>query len=288
MDSQARREFVLLLRSMLNPAEAHIDDGSEEFFSCDPEELFRKLSAPVSAPARHAGGAATMATASGAVSLGDLLVGVKAAARRIANLTTYCTMKERAGTVGRKGVARVLQLVRQQNSTVKLHLIGHSFGGRLVTAAASVLAPNTPAVTISLLQAAYSHNGLAKHFDRDGHDGVFRTVLAEKRVSGPIIITYTKNDNAVGIAYPLASRIARDQAAALGDENDPYGGMGRNGAQFTPEAKGLAGELLDVGQQYNFAIGKVFNLRSDRFIHSHGNVTGRQVVYAILNAVRMV
>jgi hypothetical protein len=80
-------------------------------------------------------------------------------------------------------------------------------------------------VTIMLLQAAFSHNGLGRKFD-GVNDGAFRTVLGDHRISGLLLITYTKNDKAVGIAYPLASRIAKDAAAALGDENDPYGGIG--------------------------------------------------------------
>jgi hypothetical protein len=112
--------------------------------------------------------------------------------------------------------------------------------------------------------------------------------LAEKRVSGPVIITHTKNDRAVGIAYPLASRITRDQAAALGDQNDPYGGMGRNGAQHTPETGGLHGKLLQVGDEYSFAPGRVFNLRADEFIKGHSEITGFQVAYALLKVVQAV
>ena len=91
-------------------------------------------------------------------------------------------------------------------------------------------------------------------------------------MSGPIIITHTKNDTAVGIAYPLASRIAIQKAAALGDENDPYGGMGRNGAQQTAEADGHATTLGAVGATYNFAPGKVYNLLADDFIKDHSDV----------------
>ena len=40
----------------------------------------------------------------------------------------------------------------------------------------------------------------------------------------PILITHTKNYKAVGIAYPLASRIAQHVASALGNENDPIEG----------------------------------------------------------------
>jgi hypothetical protein len=77
---------------------------------------------------------------------------------------------------------------------------------------------------------------LAQKFDGE-QDGFFRALISESRIDGPIAITYTKNDRAVGVAYPLASRIAFQKAAALGERNDPYGGMGRNGAQHTPEAE---------------------------------------------------
>src|SRR4051812_45909559 len=39
----ARREFVLLLRAILDASQAHPDDGSEEFFARHPEELFNHL-----------------------------------------------------------------------------------------------------------------------------------------------------------------------------------------------------------------------------------------------------
>jgi hypothetical protein len=87
----------------------------------------------------------------------------------------------------------------------------------------------------------------------------------------------------VGVAYPLASRIANDAAAALGDENDPYGGMGRNGAQKTQEA--IAGVLCDLDGQYAFTPGAVFNLRADQFIGDHSDITGHQVTYALWNGL---
>lgn len=283
-DEDARREFVTKLRTLFGNQERDRDDGSDEFFTEDAQALFLQLSDSVAAPTgpAHEGGAAGIGDIGGAAGLQDIFSGFTAAARRLANFTTYCDMKQRAGTVGSKGVRELLEGLREKNRGLKLHLVGHSFGGRLVTAAANALPPNTESVTLSLLQAAFSHNGLSGDFD--GNVGAFRSLLADKRASGPFIITHTKNDRAVGIAYPLASRISRDKAAALGDENDPYGGMGRNGAQKTTEVDGSFMALLGVGSDYKFSLGKVYNLRADDFIEDHGDVCGEEVAYAILAA----
>jgi hypothetical protein len=285
----ARKEFVLRLRAILTPDEAEPDDGSREFFALEPEELFDRFSAEVPVALEVGEGGAANVDDGGAAFLGDLLDGVKAGARRIANFATYHQMKTRAGTVGRTGVAATLIRARERHPKLPIHLVGHSFGGRLVTAAASALPPGSGAVTtMTLLQAAFSHNGLSRKFDNT-HDGAFRTVLDDKRISGPVVITHTKNDKAVGVAYPLASRIAQDKAAALGDANDPYGGMGRNGAQHTPEVSDTESLLRDPhdGAAYSFARGKVYNLNADKFVKSHGDVTGAQVANALVHAVRL-
>ena len=103
--------------------------------------------------------------------------------------------------------------------------------------------------TLVLLQAAFSHNGFAV-----AHDGLpvgaFRDVVTKARVKGPILVTHTENDWAVGVMYPLASRLSGDTAAALGGPEDKYGGIGRNGAQHTPEA--AFGVLHKKGVPYSF------------------------------------
>ena len=233
----ARREFVQAIRAILNPDDQHPEDGSNDFFAADPETLFQNLSGDVRyTPTLDTGGATSISGEGAAGFIGDIASGLLAGARRIANFGTYYEIKTRAGIVGQSGAALVLARVRERRPDLPLNLVGHSFGGRLVTAAASRLVPGAKAVTMMLLQAAFSHNGLAAKFDGT-HDGAFRTVLQDRRISGPLLITHTKRDSAVGIAYPLASRIARQAAAALGDEGDPYGGIGRNGAQRTPEAE---------------------------------------------------
>jgi hypothetical protein len=278
----AQQEFVALLRGLLDPTMAETDDASAGFLSAAPETLFANAAAPVVAPAGSSDGGGAGVTTGGPASLGDLLSGVQAAARRIANFATYYQMKSRAGTVGSKGAADMLARIRKEKSGIRIHLAGHSFGGRLVTAAAFALPASTNAVSLSLLQAAFSHNALSGGFGHPTQKGFFRAVIDEKRISGPVIITHTKNDKAVGIAYPLASRIAGQNAAALGDQDDPYGGMGRNGAQNTVEADNVATMGLP-GTKYSFTQGQVHNLLSDVII-GHSDVTRIEVAYAILSA----
>lgn len=290
---QARREFVLHIRAALNPAEADDDDASREFFELDPETLFTQFSEPVNyLPQVPEGGAAggigltDLDEAGGAAFVGNVISGFKAAALRIANYATYYQMKSRAGAVGRNGLAQALDRLRERHPSLPIHLVGHSFGARAIVAAVAQLAPDGAPVSMSLLQAAFSHNGFAEQFDGT-RDGAFRTVVKDQRATGPIIITHTKNDRAVGIAYPLASRIAKDMTAALGDENDPYGGMGRNGAQHTPEVNSTEAFLRALGAgDYQFSPGFIYNLLADEFIPDHSEVTGKQVANATLQAIR--
>ncbi|MGH3717321.1 MAG: hypothetical protein ACRDRI_00475 [Pseudonocardiaceae bacterium] len=289
----ARRAFVDGVRAAVH-ASTGLTVGNEEapgaMLTADGAELLDSLARPASLtrptrPGFGGGGAADLGTphrpTGGAAGL-DIFGGIRNAARNLLNFTTYYTMKERAGTIGFRGVAPVLAAVHQQRAGLRLHLVGHSFGGRLVSATATGGDTVLPLSSMVLLQAAFSHFGFAKDWE-PAHDGLFRGCLTGHRVDGPIVITHTANDRAVGIAYALASRIAGQIAAAVGDASDVYGGIGRNGALSTPEA--LAGELLDVDGAYSFQPGTVHNLLADRFIHSHSDVTGPQVGHAVRSAV---
>jgi predicted alpha/beta hydrolase family esterase len=210
----------------------------------------------------------------------DTLSGFSAAAMNVLNFTTYFEMKDRAGTVGKNGVSTLVDTLAPQ--VQRIHLIGHSFGGRVVTATAAHSSTNKIA-SMSLLQTAFSHNGFSKSMN-----GFFRAVVDGGRVKGPILVTHTKNDKAVGVAYPLASRISGDRTAAFGDENDVYGGLGRNGVQKMQTGETVAGTLLAVGGSYAFQTGKFFNLESSAFIKGHSDITGREVAYALRKALPLV
>lgn len=299
-DPEARRAFVDELRPLF-PDDPDGETAAElppETFELPGDEVLERLGTPPALPEPtidDGGGAAVFDPDAGpdggegldpveAASLGSLFDGVKAGARNFLNLLTYYTMKERARTVGQGGAYRTLRRLRGARPDLRLHLVGHSFGGRLVTAAAA--GPEgqepLPVASLTLLQAAFSHYGFSQDWNGKGGDGLFRPVLTTARVDGPMLVTHTRNDRAVGLAYPIASRLARQVASAIGGPDDVYGGIGRNGALKTPEAS--MGELLAVGGEYRFAPRKVFNLGADPFIANHGAVAVPETAYAILVA----
>jgi hypothetical protein len=286
--ASARRAFVNKIRSLVSPIAVNREDASDTFFRDDGDELMKNLKVDeddladdVAAP----GGVAAMSfgrptaelTAEGAAGLKALLHGFKAAAMNVLNFTTYYEMKARAGTVGKNGVAPLIDGLPAH--VRRIHLIGHSFGGRVVTAAAANSTTHRIA-SMTLLQTAFSHNGFSRSMS-----GFFRAVVDQRRVNGPIVVTHTKNDRAVGVAYPLASRISRDKVAAFGDEHDVFGGLGRNGAQKMEQGEVVVGRLMPQGSTYSFAPGTFFNLEASDFIKGHSDVTGREVAYAVCRAI---
>jgi hypothetical protein len=285
-DPDARQRFVNLVRSLVQQRPGDVEDAAADFFTLPKDQSLKRLKFPANPPA-PAGSAGPAAGIGGEIrrGIGNFFSGMKAAAERLLNYTTYYQMKERAGLVGRKGAYAVIRAIQVKNKDLRVHLIGHSFGGRLVTAAALGPDGGTPIrpSTMTLLQAAFSHYGFAENYDDGGTDGLFRRVLKEGRVAGPVLISHTSNDQAVGIAYPIASRLAGQAGAAFGDANDFFGGIGRNGAQKTPECA-PPGVLLDVNNNYNFREEKVFNLRAD-VIQNHSDISRDEVAYALLKAV---
>ncbi|WP_411728719.1 hypothetical protein [Methyloglobulus sp.] len=282
----ACEDFVKLARSLVKAGSTDASDGADRFFSEQPIKIFKKLERPVSFTQPVLSGSTVGAAALG---IGDFFSGIQSAARNVLNLTTYYQMKERAGIVGSTALNPMLRIIAQQNPQLRIHLVGHSFGGRLLTATAAGTDVTTvlKAHSMTLLQAAFSHYGFAKNWDKKNHDGFFRRVVKKHAIFGPIVITHTVNDKAVGMAYPLASLLAGQNAAGLGDKDSDYGGIGRNGAQKTPEAAN--GDMVLAGGKYTFEAGRLHNLnalnRAGDLIKDHGDVRNRDVAYAVLSAI---
>jgi predicted alpha/beta hydrolase family esterase len=291
-DKKAQQTFVETLRTLLDPdgskaAEQTKEDAAALFFRGPADVIFKNATqASAAPPSAPSSGSKGPKDATGrAAGIGDIFSGAANAVSTLLNLTTYFEMKQRAGTVGKNGLAPLIDKLAGQVD--RIHLVGHSFGGRVVTAAAANSTTNK-LYSLSLLQAAFSHNGFSKQ-----RSGFFRSVMDKKRVVGPILITHTKNDKAVGLAYPAASRIGQDKTSGFGDADDEFGGLGSNGAQKMEvgEIFTSVNALLPIGQPYPWQAGKIHNLESSKFIvdpkggDAHGWIFVPQVAWALSRAI---
>lgn len=302
-DSAARREFseIVLARLPNTVGEEggwHIDAKVAGDMIADDTFLKQLGSPPAKVAGGGGGGAASMGARKrvgqsesfqGSAGLGDFFKGITAGASNLLNYVTYYQMKDRAGIVGRNGVNEAIQKVHAELPAVRVHMIGHSFGCRVVTAAVTGNAANPKGFvnSMSLLQAAFSHYSFSSKYDDGNKPGFYRNLITDGRVSGPVIITHTRADKAVGVAYAVASRAMHQIASAMGDKNDPFGGLGSNGAQKTAEA--IDANMPKAGAPWEkpLAKGTLTNLLADGLIDSHGDVRNPNAAYAVLSAARV-
>jgi hypothetical protein len=112
---------------------------------------------------------------------------------------SFWAMKRRAGDVGeRLGRECLASLWRSLPRAPRLHLVGHSFGAKLVTSA--VLGGARPE-SLTLLLAAFSAFAFAPEIPRFGRPGFYHPVLAERHVQGPIVLLRSDHDTALATFY---------------------------------------------------------------------------------------
>ncbi|WP_030676597.1 hypothetical protein [Streptomyces cellulosae] len=173
-------------------------------------------------------------------------------AHELLRQATYYAMKRRAGAVGERGLGRVLGQLAAAAPDVRVHLVGHSFGARLVSFALRGLPPGVRTVkSLTLLQGAFSHYAFA---DRLPHDPRAKGVLQGQhhRVDGPVVCCYSRHDSALATMYPLASRMADDDRTVGIDAHGAFrgfdvgsalgarwGAMGHDGVQAVPGTRSL-------------------------------------------------
>ncbi|MFJ4524049.1 serine-threonine protein kinase [Streptomyces sp. NPDC088810] len=230
-------EFGRLVRLLLDtdgdPGVADTDEqGEPAVFGEDPVTACEQFAAALAALGPEGGGP------------GFSLPNPWDGAKELLRQATYYRMKRRAGTVGERGLGPVLGQVAGAAPGVRVHLVGHSFGGRLVAFALRGLPAGVDTVkSVTLLQGAFSHYAFA---DRLPHAPDRSGALKgrQRRVDGPLVCCYSHFDAALGTFYPLASRLAGDDRACAGSEiaavlGPRWGAMGHDGVQAVPDTARL-------------------------------------------------
>lgn len=297
-DPDVQDEIVATLLSMAGKVPKTDDDGLSVIRSTPGREVLESLKTPIRlkvAKRRKTdeggvtsvrGGGSGAAGAGGVMSIGGAFKSAFGRIGQVLNMTTWYQMKSRSGTVGADGLAPAIRAIKKKAPALRVHIVGHSLGGRLAAACAKALsaAPKLQADSLTLLEAAFSHYGFSDN-NGDGTPGFFREVIAQQVVKGPCVSTFSVQDTVVGRVYAIASRLADDNTKAVGDENDKYGGIGRNGTQRTTEA--TRDVLHKAGTAYSpFKAGVVHNLDgSGGLIKDHGDVRNPDVTYAFASVL---
>ena len=194
---------------------------------------------------------------------------------------SFWSMKRRACHVGETEVHRLLAALQQGARSPRLHLMGHSFGCIVVTAAAAgpirdetIVDPLPhPVSSMILVQGAMSLWSFASAIPYPpSAPGYFRPALAAPAaVDGPIVVTRSQYDRAVGTFYPLGSRISGERL--LGDDDFPeFGGIGTFGVRGAAPSEEQ--ELLADDASYRLDPGCVYNVDASAVIREGGGPSG--------------
>ena len=191
--------------------------------------------------------------------------------RAILKPFTVYQMKDRAGRVGRNGVAPLLEGMLSR-SRARIHLLGHSYGCKAVMTALCALPEGMRQVhSALLLQPAVSQYAFAdKVPERHGLTGGFRKGLS--RVALPVVSTFSANDAPLTNMYHMALRRFND----LGEQPEAAGTKSLYGALggFGPQASGeTIVDIKDEKQPYDLGKGgRIIGVQGSRTISGHGDI----------------
>jgi hypothetical protein len=237
----------------------------------------------------------------GGFSLGGLLSPLKQ--------LSFWTMKARARKVGESGGSRLLADLQQVANAkeeeqvgmkVRFHLMGHSFGCIVVS---SMLCGEggqgqlmRPVDSLTLVQGAVSlWSYCASIEEASGQPGYFRSLIADRRVRGPIVTTRSRFDTAVGRFYPVGAGLAGQVDFDVNGlpKLPKYGGLGAFGIQG-PGIEIVDVAMKPVGEDYGFEPGKVYNLEGSSVIREGGGASGAhsdiaraEIAHAVWEAARV-
>ena len=207
----------------------------------------------------------------------------------IAEVFSFWTMKARAGTVGGAGVHDVLQEIGAalpQGS--RLHLVGHSFGGKLLAAALVGRSGVEPAFaeTLTILQGALSHFAFSTAEQIRALNvpteigGAYASVL-QNRLAAVVAVTYSRQDRENQRWYPLGTILSQE---AFERGVPVYAALGARGLEG-PGAVAVALRDESVAARYSPSRPRIFNVDASGVILGHSDVTQPSVYRLVADVV---
>lgn len=191
---------------------------------------------------------------------------------------SFWAMKHRARTVGETGVHALLAELQKSAPDARFHLMGHSFGCIVVSAAVAGPLDNgtvtsrlpRPVHSLFLAQGALSLWSFAMSIPYPPEmPGYFRPIGGPPAlVQGPIVTTRSTFDHAVGTFFPLGAKLGDERL--LDDELPEFGGVGAFGIRGTSATTTHDMPVLSASANYGFDAGHIYNIDASTVI-CHGN-----------------
>jgi hypothetical protein len=208
--------------------------------------------------------------------------------RNVIRFATVWQMKDRAGTVGANGVGPMLQeILKGKNQNTRVHLMGHSYGAKVVLSALCYPSNLTGNVaSLLLLQPAISYLCFGTNIDGKGTDGGYRKAL--KRIDGPIFSTFSKNDAPLTKFFHIAVRRNSDlgEQKIAGVPPSQYAALGGFGPGGMEAGESTTVIMPAVGTKYPIEDAKIFGIDgSNNKITGHGDISNEFTEWALLNLV---
>jgi hypothetical protein len=208
--------------------------------------------------------------------------------RRPIQIATVLLMKDRSGTVGAFGVGPQLVSKLLGLGKARVHLIGHSYGAKVMLSALCYEAPTAKARSMLLLQPAISYLCFGENIDGKGRRGGYRDAL--DRVELPIFSTFSSNDVPLTKFFHLAVRRDSDlgEVKIAGAPPSEFAALGGYGPGGLREGESETIPMRSAPSKYPFGQGgvRVYGVDgSDHKILGHGDVKNVFTEWAELNLV---
>lgn len=203
---------------------------------------------------------------------------------------TVWQMKDRAGVVGKVGVHKLL-VDLMTGTKCKVHLIGHSYGTKVLMSAVCAGALPRKVRSALLLQGAISHLCFADNVNNTGKPGGFQKAL--DRIELPILSTYSEHDFPLTQVFHLALRRSNDmgEVLAINLEKPPsifaaLGGFGPRSVGGTKETTQRRIAIKDLNDNYELDKSvRIYGLDGSRKISGHGDISNEATWWALYNLV---
>ncbi|MGH8923377.1 MAG: hypothetical protein ACRDWA_01850 [Acidimicrobiia bacterium] len=204
--------------------------------------------------------------------------------RNALRMLTVWKMKDRAGKVGALGVGGVLRDgLAKSSSEVRFHLIGHSYGARVLLSALAYRPVARQVDSLLLLQPAVSHLCFADLVQGSNRPGGYRDTLI--RVKKPILATFSAHDFPLTKIFHLTLRRSRDLGEAeiaAGEPPNVYAALGG----FGPRGLGHRSQEIKVktapeGYDLGESAPEVYGVDATSTVGGHGDVSNQSTWWAL-------